>query len=181
MDLIEFVDSLLLEHKKNIVQKISSQLKKHYYEFKTIPCFEHSPNNIALITYKEGSTTWTTWSRQARGTIIYYDDEKLKSFILKKSLDRGIEVLTKSQNVHKTESYDKKKQIIYTDIQQDTINKLNNDEKFNCSLTMKVDGSQTVITLYPLNGRGYKIISDAISDNMNNNITKNKTNYEGLL
>jgi hypothetical protein len=157
--LIEFMNDIF-NHIYEIVSKnldltiikMNQYLKEHYsHIFHTID----KTNKVYIIKYIEGSNIWTSWSRKARGTVLYLDD-KLHFRILKQLLDRGAEILTTThikQNILSTQDIStysdvKHNFLEFTRDQQNTMNMIIANEKFPGYLTMKVDGSLSAINVY---------------------------------
>jgi hypothetical protein len=122
---------------------------------------KHTKNRLFSLKYLDHSKLWTPWSRKARGTIFSLKDDG-KYYIVKELLDRGAEVLTGSQGVEETETFNPKAATIYTKEINETIRLLKSKENFHGHLSMKVDGSLCSINLYPVNGYVHKMLKEFI-------------------
>lgn len=161
---IIFGNPKIFPTKDRILQKLPDINKKIMFFFDNIlhkyrtiySCSGHElSEQFVSLKYEDRSKLWTSWSRKARGSIFYLDLDTNEFIILKELLDRGAEVLTKSQHVDETETYKigDEKNNIFTPIQNETIQLLNDNTPFIGSLSMKVDGSLCSINIYPKNSK----------------------------
>lgn len=153
----------------------------HFYNYRIVADIK---NHILIIKYLESSKTWSTWSRKARGTVIYALPP-IKFIVLQQLLDRGIEVLTPMhirQNVMTTQdiisgiesaTIDPDSIAKFTSDQRKTINiLLNKDEQIDGYLSMKVDGSLCAVNVYKRDTIGHRTMCNLIK-NMEDSPLKN--------
>jgi hypothetical protein len=151
-DLFSYIYPIVLNNIKLTIIKMKQYLKEHYFHIFNII---DEINRVYIIKYIEGSKIWTSWSRKARGTILYLDDT-LHFRILQQLLDRGVEVLTTmhiKQNILSTLDINKYNNsednfLEFTKDQQETMNMIIKNEEFPGYLSMNVDGLLSAVNVY---------------------------------
>lgn len=120
---------------------------------KRIPLFDKTElyTQTMMISYLNNCQHWSTWGRQSRGTILYYD-ENIKSWKpIKYMMQRGAEVLTNfhyNEGIKETENITQKTLDILHPTQQKVMRNLTDNLPIDAYLTTKVDGVLIAITLY---------------------------------
>ena len=156
--ILQFLNKLYVKSSSNIDTMSDIFYKLLDHEFKDIG----KRNVLFSLKYMERCKLWTEWSRKARGSIYTLKDSRF--YIIKELLDRGVEVLTKSQKKTKTETWNSSDEIekLYTPTQMETFRLIREDNKFEGILSMKVDGSLCSINLYPVDGYVHKLLEKFI-------------------
>ena len=158
--ILQFLNKLYIKSDSNI-DTMLTKFKELAHEFNDIG----KRKVLFSLKYMEGKCKlWTEWSRKARGSI--YTLKNSQFYIIKELLDRGVEVLTKSQNKTYTETWrpSDEAEKLYTPTQMETFRLIRADETFEGILSMKVDGSLCSINLYPVNGYVHKLLEKFINE-----------------
>lgn len=112
--------------------------------------------SIVVLKYMEipGARYWkNVWAKQCRGVVLFVNPETLDVTVLNYKLPRGAEVLTgmhASSNISESQDINVKKGTadVLDAEQQDTFERLSQNNDIEAVLTSKADGSLLVVTAY---------------------------------
>jgi len=151
--------------KKTIIELVNELSSKYNFDemtkwffdkgfiIKRIQLFDKTKlyNQTMMITYLNNCQHWSTWGRQARGTILYYDSNIQSWKPIKYMMQRGAEVLTNfhyNEGINETENITQKTLNILHPTQQKIMQCLTDILPIDAYLTTKVDGVLIAINLY---------------------------------
>jgi hypothetical protein len=126
-------------------------------------------DTVVGVKYIDGlNNLWRPlWSREARGRFYYFDTETQTVLVLKETLQRGVEVLTRAHTTHAVTATQDMRQGEYDhldDIQQDCIKAFQLAESpMNAYLTGKVDGSLILVSAYPRGTSECRIMEEILA------------------
>ena len=171
-NIIDVANKIYSEH--NCIKGMSDWFYTKGLIVKRISLFDSTDmiDKFIIITYKNNSQLWTTWTRQCRGVILHLDTQTNLWRPIKYMLQRGAEVLSKfhyDTGISETENIVKSFEIKLHPIQQKIVKSLLTNSPIEGYLTTKIDGMMVCITLYYGN---LKTLLEPILQNSNDKFGK---------